>query len=109
MPQTTHQFDFLIEYVLALLDENKIELSEEQKKIYVPQILAQVEMRLGVKLLPQLDGKQTDKFVKLSNSENTTPEEWKSFWHESVPTFEEDVKDILTEFAEKTKQLLASK
>ncbi len=109
MAQTTHQFDFLIEYVLALLDENKIELSEEQKKIYVPQILAQVEMRLGSKLLPQLDGKQTDKFVKLSNNENTTPEEWKNFWYESVPSFEEDVKDILVEFAEKTKQILASK
>mgnify|MGYP001559283188 CR=1 FL=1 len=109
MSQTTHQFDFLIEYVLALLEENKIELSEEQKKIYVPQILAQVEMRLGAKLLPKLDGKQTDRFVKLSNNEGASPEEWKAFWHESVPTFEEDVKNILTEFAEKTKQLLASK
>lgn len=109
MSQTTHQFDFLIEYVLALLEENKIDLSEEQKKIYVPQILAQVEMRLGVKLLPQLDGKQTDMFVKLSNNESATPEEWKNFWHESVPTFDADVKDILVEFAEKTKQLLASK
>jgi len=109
MPQTTHQFDFLIEYVLALLEENKIDLSEEQKKIYVPQILAQVEMRLGVKLLPKLDGKQTDRFVKLSNNENTTPEEWKSFWHESTPTFAEDVKGVLVEFAEKIKQLLAVK
>lgn len=109
MAQTTHQFDFLIEYVLALLEENKIELSEEQKKIYVPQILAQVEMRLGVKLLPQLDAKQTDRFVKLSNNAKTTPEEWKSFWYESVPTFEEDMKSVLMEFAEKTRQLLASK
>lgn len=109
MSQTAHQFDFLIEYVLALLEENKIDLTEEQKKIYVPQILAQVEMRLGAKLLPQLDAKQTDKFVKLSNNENTTPDEWKNFWYESVPSFDADVKDILVEFAEKTKQLLASK
>ncbi len=109
MSQTKHQFDFLIEYVLALLEENKISLAEEQKKIYVPQIMAQVEMRLGLKLLPQLNDKQTDKFVKLSNNENTSPEEWKNFWHDSAPNFEEKVKEVLVEFTEKTKQLLASK
>ena len=109
MSPTKHQFDFLIEYVLALLEENKISLTEEQKKIYVPQIMAQAEMRLGLKLLPQLDGKQTDKFVKLSNNENTSPEEWKKFWHDCVPNFAEQVKEILVEFSEKTKQLLAAK
>lgn len=107
MAQTTHQFDFLIEYVLALLEENKIEMSEEQKKVYVPQVLAQLEMRLGLKLLPKLDDKQKDKFIKLMNNESTAAEEWKSFWYDSAPTFEEDLKEVLVEFSEKTKQILS--
>lgn len=109
MSPTKHQFDFLIEYVLALLEENKITLTEEQKKIYVPQIMAQVEMRLGLKLIPQLDGKQTEKFVKLTNNGSASSEEWKKFWYDSVPNFADQVKETLVEFSEKTKQLLASK
>jgi hypothetical protein len=107
MAQNTHQFDFLIEYVLALLEENKISLTDEQKKIYVPQILAQVELRLGLELLPKLTAPQKEKFVKLANNVNTTPGEWKIFWHSAVPSFEEEVKGVLIAFAEKIKQILA--
>lgn len=109
MSETKHQFDFLIEYVLALLEENKIILNDEQKKVYVPQIMAQVEMRLGLKLLPQLNEKQTERFVKMSNNAGTTPEEWSKFWHECLPNFESEVKEVLAVFTEKTKQMLAAK
>ncbi|TAN33845.1 hypothetical protein EPN28_01240 [Patescibacteria group bacterium] len=101
------KFDFLIEYILGLLEKNNINLTAEQKKIYVPQILAQVELRLGLKLLPLLNEKQKDKFVKLMNHDKTTPTEWSDFWHESVPTFDEDVQTVLMEFAEKVKTILA--
>lgn len=103
----TPKFDFLIEYILALLEENKIELTDEQKKVYVPQILAQVELRLGLKLLPQLTDEQKDKFAKMVNQE-AGPQEWSKFWHEAVPAFDDDVKEVLMGFAEKTKQILAS-
>lgn len=108
MAEVTPKFDFLIEYVLSLLETNNINLSVEQKGMYVPQLLAQVEMRLGLKLLPKLNDEQKEAFTDLTNSKNTTPQEWEKFWHESVPTFDEDVKEVLVEFAEEAKQILAS-
>ena len=108
MAQATHHFDFLIEYVLALLEENDIKLTDDQKKMYVPQILAQVEMRLGLELLPKLRDADKEKFTKLSNNENASAEEWKKFWYAAVPTFEEDIKQVLVTFSEKVKQILAN-
>ncbi len=107
MAQDTHHFDFLTEYVLALLEENDIELTDDQKKMYVPQILAQLEMRLGLELLPKLSEAQKEKFAKMTNNENISVEEWKKFWYGAVPTFEIDIKNTLITFAEKVKQILA--
>jgi hypothetical protein len=51
------QFDFLTEYVLELLKQNGLgNLSDEQKNAYVPQVLAPVEQRLGLELLPSRKG-----------------------------------------------------
>jgi len=107
MPKNTHHFDFLIEYVLALLEENGIELTDDQKKIYVPQILAQVEMRLGLELLPKLSDDQKTTFAKLANTEGTSAESWRKFWYQALPSFEEDIKNVLIDFSEKVKQILA--
>lgn len=108
MEEKNPQFDFLIEYVLKLLEENNVSLSEEQKNVYVPQLLAQIEFRLGAELLPKLDEAQKKEFAKLAGSEETTSEQWKDFWYGAAPTFEEDIKDILVEFAQRVKQILAS-
>ena len=106
MATATRQFDFLIEYVLALLDENKLNLTDEQKKMYIPQLLAQVELRLGADLLPKLSATHKEQFAALANNQNTSPEQWKGFWHAAVPTFEEDVKTVLMKFAERVRQIL---
>ncbi len=103
-----NQFGFLIEYVLALLDENKISLTDEQKKMYVPQLLAQVEMRLGMDLLPKLNEKQKEQLARLTNDPKTTNEQWKKFWHASIPTFENDVKVVLMKFAERVRQIMSA-
>ena len=103
------QFNFLVEYILALLEENNVNLTEEQKKMYVPQILAQVELRLGLELMPKLNAEQKEEFTNLSNNENATAEQWKNFWESSVPTFEEDVKNVLIKFTERVRQILAEK
>lgn len=102
------KFDFLIEYVLALFEENKLNLTEEQKKLYIPQILGQIELRLGVELLPKLNAAQKEVFVKMTNDPKTTAMDWNKFWKDSVPTFDEDVKNILVKFAEKVKTILAA-
>ncbi len=106
MAQQMPKLDFLVEYILVLLEENKINLTEEQQKVYVPQILAQVELRLGLEIFPKLNDSQKDKFTKLMNDANTTADQWKDFWFSSVPTFEEDVKKVLMNFSDKVRQIL---
>lgn len=103
MAQSSMQLDFLIDFILTLLENNGIALTESQKKMYVPQLLAQVEARLGLQLLPKLNDAQKEKLAKLTNDKKTTPGEWKKFWY-AVPGFEEDIKSVLTDFAAKVKQ-----
>lgn len=103
MAKASMQLDFLIDFILSLLENNGIELTESQKKMYVPQLLAQVEARLGLQLLPKLNDAQKEKFAKLTNDKKTTPGEWKKFWY-AVSGFEEDVKSVLGDFAAKVKQ-----
>lgn len=107
MAQQMPKLDFLVEYILALLEENKINLTEEQQKVYVPQILSQVELRLGLEIFPKLNDAQKNEFTKLMNNANTTADQWKNFWFSSVPTFEEDVKKVLMNFSDKVRQILA--
>ena len=104
--QATGSFNFLVDYVLRLLTDNDIRLTEEQQKMYVPQLLSQVELRLGLELLPKLNDLQKNQFAAMTNDEHTTAEEWKDFWMASVPTFEEDVKMVLQTFAGRGKELL---
>jgi len=106
MSQT--QFDFLEGYVEALLIQNGLDnLTEQQKEIYIPQILSHLEQRIGIEMLPKLSEKKIKDFSKLLEKENTSPEEWKDFWYGAVDNFEEEVKQILLAFAERVKQILA--
>lgn len=107
MTQELPKFDFLIEYVLALLEKNNINLDEEQKKMYVPQILAQLELRLGLELMTKLNDEQKEEFSKMFEDFNTSSEQWNIFWHKSIPTFDEDVNLVLMAFAEKVKKILS--
>lgn len=102
------QFDFLKGYVEALLIQNGFDnLSEQQKEIYVPQILGHLEQRIGIEMLPKLSEEKIKVFAKLLEKESTSPEDWKDFWYGSVENFEEEVKQILLAFAERVKQILA--
>ena len=106
MAVTTPQFDFLIEYVLALLEANDVILDDAQKQVYVPQIAGQASMRLGLVLMPKLNEQQQKQLTVLMNN-NASAKEWLGFWKASVPTFEDDVKNVLLEFTDKVKPILS--
>ncbi|PLX28868.1 hypothetical protein C0581_00710 [Candidatus Parcubacteria bacterium] len=107
MAQENNQFDFLSTYIEALLVNNGLDdLSEEQKNVYIPQIMAHVEERIGLEVLPKLNDTQLDEFAKLTEGE-TTPEQWRDFWNTSIPSFEEDIKKILETFAGRVSQILS--
>jgi len=99
--------DFLTEFVLKILEENSMgDLTAEQKNVYVPRLQAQLEERIGLELLPKLDKEQMENFVELTNRETATPEEWKNFWYNSIPNFEEELQLVLVKFAEEVKKIL---
>jgi len=107
MPEQQAQFDFLTDYVLKLLEENGLgDLTDEQKSIYVPQLLGQVEQRLGLALTPKLSDAQLDEFTALVNKQGVAPAEWEAFWKGAIPTFEQDVQNVLLEFSGKVKEIL---
>jgi hypothetical protein len=103
---TDNSFDFLTGYVLQLFEEHGLsDLTEEQKQLYVPQLLSHVERRIGIVLLPKLSDEDRETFVSFTNKE-ASQEEWKTFWYEAIPTFEEDVKNVLTEFSDSVGKIL---
>ena len=102
------QFDFLTEYVLELLKQNGLgDLTDEQKKTYLPQLLSQVEERIGLELLPKLSDANMEAFAGLAEKETTTPEEWKAFWYAAIPNFEGELQAILTGFTDEVRGILA--
>lgn len=104
----TPSFDFLTEYVLAMLDENGITLSDEQKKAYVPELLAEAEQRLGAALLPKLSDQQLTALNTILQKGNTDAKTLESFWREALPSLEEDVQSVLRDFALEVNDLLAA-
>lgn len=108
MSKETNQFDFLSVYVEKILYENGLDrLSDEQKKVYVPQITSHLEERLGIEMLPKLSGENLEVFTRLAESENTKDEDWKNFWYSAVPNFEEELKLILENFSKSVATILS--
>lgn len=102
------QFSFLGGFIEELIAQNGLEhLTEEQRKFYIPQILALLEERLGLEMLPKLNEDQMAQFADLAESPDTTGEQWKDFWYTSIPDFEGELKAVMKDFADQTKKILA--
>lgn len=98
--------DFYTDYILELLKVNKINLTDEWKNVYVPRLSALLQERVGAEMMPKLNSKQLKKFATLIDSE-VAPEQWRTFWIESVPNFDEELKLVLLRFSEDAKNILA--
>lgn len=100
--------NFLNDYVEALLKDLGLEdLSGEQRERYVPQLLRQVQDRIGIELIPKLSDEQLDRFSDLANDAEASNEAWKDFWLSSVPNFDEELERILSEFAKEAREILS--
>ena len=100
--------DFFTGYVEDVLAKTDIgELSAEQKNVYIPQLVALLEERVGLELVPKLNEARMKQFAELVGKE-TTPAEWGSFWQTAVPNFSEEMKKILASFAGQVKHILAA-
>ena len=97
-------FGFLGDFIDEVLRQANFQLTEEQKDWYVPQLLALVQERMGSVLLDALSEENQKKYDALIEKEETTLEEWKTFWHVAVPDFDEKIKEALKGFVEDFKK-----
>ena len=101
------QFDFLEHFILDLLAQNGLgELDEDQRALYVPKLLAQLEQRIGLEMMPKLPEDKLDEFALLLDNEQTTAEEWQTFWYGAIEHFEQELQGVLTRFAADVTKIL---
>ncbi|HOX60592.1 MAG TPA: hypothetical protein PLV72_01135 [Candidatus Magasanikbacteria bacterium] len=97
---TPPKFDFLSAYVEKVLhDIGFIGLSEENKKMFLPQFVAQVQVRIGAAVMPLLDESAGSELDRLMNKEGVSEADWLKFWQTNVPNFQEVVDGVLGKFA----------
>ena len=107
MAEKTAQFDFFAEYVLGLLEAfGVVGLTEDQINTYLPQLVAQLEQRVGITLLPKLSDKDGDTFARMISTPEVSGKDWQEFWNKAVPNFEEELHKILIDFKEEMKTFL---
>lgn len=96
--------NFLEEYVLKVLTDNGFKnLSEENRRLFLPQFVAEAEKRLGLAVVPLLSKEAVEQLAKMAQKE-TAPEEWWNFYNTNVPNFPELVKSVLEKYAMEVKQ-----
>lgn len=101
--------NLLENYVADVLKANGFEnLSEENKKIFLPQFTAEAEKRIGLAILPLLTV-ETAKELEAMSKKETTPEEWWTFCSANIPNFITVVGDTLKQYAEEVKEVLQKK
>lgn len=98
--------NFFESTILSLLNETGMNLTDDQKKVYLPQFQAQLEKRISNDLTAQLSESQIKQFVSLIDKPETSPEEWSNFWHTAIPNFDEELQKTVTAFASEMKALL---
>lgn len=101
------KFTFLEEQILSVLESAGLNnLSEENKKRFLPQLSAEAEYRLGLGLLPLLNEEQGEVLTGLIEKE-AGAEEFAKFWQDSVPNLKDVISKILTDFGEECHQILS--
>jgi len=99
--------DKLEQFILdTLKDCGFPEITEEQKKVYVPRLLSHLEQRIGIEMLPKLSDQHVDSFSTLIDNPETSIGDWQKFWYESIPNFAEELQRILDSFSKDVKEVM---
>ena len=102
------QEDFLEQYVEQILVDAQVNLTQEQKATYVPQLTGLLQQRIGMDLVPQLTPEQLDAFTNMIQSGQTDAGQWQTFWQQTLPNFEEELQKTLVGFRQDVTSLLAA-
>ena len=106
---TQPNYNFLEDYIIQVLEQSGLgELTEENKKKYLPQLIAKAEYQIGLALVPKLNDKDAEVFAQMMDNGKATPKQWQEFWYGAVPSFDEVVQKVLVNFGKQCKELLKS-
>ncbi len=104
---TDAKFNFLEEQILAVLENSGLkDLSEQNKAIFLPQLAAEAEYRLGLVMVEKLSEEQLAELVKLTER-GASQKEMEKFWLTNVADFNEIVAKTMAEFAKDCQVILA--
>jgi hypothetical protein len=99
--------DFLTQYVLDVLAQLDLgDMTEQERQKYVPQLVAQVEYRLGVRFMEQIPEDKVEDFGQMLDGDKGA-QEWAAFWKSIIPEFDVQVKEVLDSFLEECKTIFA--
>lgn len=106
--QMSVKFDFLESYVQHLLDENGfLDLPQQARNQFLPQIRSEIDRRLGIAVLPLLTEQAALELKELLEKEDFTQEDLEKFWTKNVPNFKEVVEATLRSFADEFSNVLS--
>lgn len=107
-PMAKQALSFLENYITEVLQDSGLgKLSEANQRVYVPQLAAEAEYRLGLELIPKLNEEQAKHFSDMVSAEESSPTVWQNFWKQAVPQFDAIVQSVLKKFAEDCRKILA--
>ncbi len=100
---------WLDQYISDLFDEYGFEtMTEEQRSEFVPQFSAQLQQRLGLATMKQLDQKAQIELEKIMEMDNLNQQMLDDFWKNNIPDHEKLVKKVLEDFAQEFKKIMAA-
>lgn len=107
MTTSQNESNYIYSYVEALLETPElIGLTPDQLEQIKPQITKLVEDRVGIVLLSLLPEDKRIGFSHLQNNPNTSAGDWRLFWQNSIPNFEQVIQKTLEDFAVEATQIL---
>ena len=72
-------------------------LSEANQREFLPQFVAEAQVRIGLAVMPLLDKSATDEMSKMMREQHTAAEWW-NFWSANVPNFKDVLRDAIVGF-----------
>lgn len=101
------KFSFLEQQILTVLENSGLgKLSEKNKEIFLPQLSAEAEYRLGAVLMQKLSEQQIQELVKLTDR-GASAKEIEAFWVNNVPNFAQTVSQVMQDFGKECLDILS--
>ena len=105
--QPTFGQDTMEAIVLKIFKDNNFTVAEELKGQYVPELSAQLQQRIGLTLIALIPEDKISTYAALLDKEETSVDDWNAFWRDAVPTYEQEMKNVVEDFSKSVAEVMA--